>query len=162
MIKLTALPLRFGRKFILAVAGVLLSGSPVLSSCLEDGLSADHAQIRATAPNAPASAGYLQLTNKTGQTQTLMAASAPFSQLTQIHDMKHEDGVMKMQEITGGLVVPDGLTIKLMPKGRHLMFMGLDRQLNAGEAFEITLNFTPCGQVTLPFTVVSTPGHHTH
>ena len=31
--------------------------------------------------------------------------------------MKHENGVMKMHEIEGGLALPDGLTVKLMPKG---------------------------------------------
>ena len=36
---------------------------------------------------------------------------------------------MKMYEIERGLAVPDRLTVALMPKGRHLMFMDLDRQL---------------------------------
>ena len=64
--------------------------------------------------------------------------------------MKHENGVMKMHEIEGGLALPDGLTVKLMPRGRHLMFMGLNRQLKPDEAYEISLTFT-CGEVVLPF-----------
>lgn len=151
---------RFQRVLMLASAGLFLAGSPALASCLDQGLKLEKAQLRATAPNAPVSAGYLQITNMTGQTQTLVAAAAPFSQTAEIHDMKHENGVMKMHEIDGGLVLPDGLTVKLMPKGRHLMFMGLDRQLKDDDRYQITLTFSPCGKVTLPFHVVKTPGHH--
>lgn len=153
----------FARRLFSAVAlaGLWCGASPSFASCVDDGLHIAHPQIRATAPNAPVSAGYLQLTNQTGQTQTLISASAPFAGRTELHDMKHEDGVMKMQEIDGGLVLPDGLTVRLMPKGRHLMFMGLDRQLRSDERFDITLTFAPCGEVTLPFEVVKTP-HQNH
>ena len=151
---------RLYRSVALAFAGVCLMAAPVAASCLETGLMLEHTQIRATAPNAPVSAGYLQITNMTGQTQTLVAAAAPFSQTAEIHDMKHENGVMKMHEIDGGLALPDGLTVKLMPKGRHLMFMGLDRQLKDDDRYQITLTFSPCGKVTLPFHVVKAPGHH--
>ena len=151
---------RLYRSVALAFAGVCLMAAPVAASCLETGLMLEHTQIRATAPNAPVSAGYLQITNMTGQTQTLVSAAAPFSQTAEIHDMKHENGVMKMHQIDGGLVLPDGLTVALQPKGRHLMFMGLDRQLKPEQSYQITLTFTPCGDVTMPFLVVTTPGQH--
>lgn len=147
------------RWLVLVSAGGCLMTFPAVASCLDQGLMLEHTQIRATAPNAPVAAGYLQITNKTGQPQTLISASAPFSQKTELHDMKHENGVMKMYEIEGGLALPDGLTVALMPRGRHLMFMGLDRQLKTGEAYEISLTFTPCGTVVLPFTVVKRPAH---
>ena len=79
-----------------------------------EGLKFDHAQLRATPPNAPVSAGYLQITNTTGQTQTLVSASAPFAKRAEIHDMKNDSGVMKMYEIERGLAVPDRLTVALM------------------------------------------------
>jgi len=63
-----------------------------------------------------------------------------------------------MSEIESGLAVPDRQTVALMPKGRHLMFMGLDRQLKEDDIFSITLEFAPCGQVTLPFHVTGLPG----
>jgi len=151
---------RVQRVLMLASAGLFLAGSPALASCLDQGLKLEKAQLRATAPNAPVSAGYLQITNMTGQTQTLVSAAAPFSETAEIHDMKHENGVMKMHQIDGGLVLPDGLTVALQPKGRHLMFMGLDRQLKPEQSYQITLTFTPCGDVTIPFLVVTTPGQH--
>ena len=146
----------------LAVFLVFLT-RPAFASCQTEGLKFDHAQLRATPPNAPVSAGYLQITNTTGQTQTLVSASAPFAKRAQIHDMKHDSGVMKMYEIERGLAVPDRLTVALMPKGRHLMFMGLDRQLKEDDIFSVTLEFVPCGRVTLPFHVTRLPGLvHTH
>ena len=131
---------------------------PAFASCQTEGLKFEHAQLRATPPNAPVSAGYLQITNTTGQTQTLVSASAPFAKRAEIHDMKHDSGVMKMYEIESGLAVPDRLTLALMPKGRHLMFMGLDRRLEEDDIFPVTLEFAPCGQVTLPFHVTRLPG----
>ena len=86
--------LAFARRLLSAVAlaGLWFVASPSFASCVDDGLHIAHPQIRATAPNAPVSAGYLQLTNQTGQTQTLISASAPFAGRTELHDMKHEDG----------------------------------------------------------------------
>ena len=136
---------------------------PAFSSCQTEGLKFDHAQLRATPPNAPVSAGYLQITNTTGQTQTLVSASASFAKRAEIHDMKHDSGVMKMYEIESGLAVPDRITVALMPKGRHLMFMDLDRQLKEDDMFSVSLEFVPCGRVTLPFHVTRLPGlEHTH
>lgn len=150
---------RVKRCVVLASAGLFLMACPVAASCLDQGLKLDGAQLRATAPNAPVSAGYLQITNQTGQTQTLISVSAPFARTAELHDMKQEGGVMKMFELDGGLVLPDGLTAALKPMGRHLMFMGLDRQLKQGERFDITLSFAPCGEVTLPFSVMKMSGH---
>ena len=113
---------------LLAVCLTLLS-APTFADCQSEGLKLDHAQLRATLPNAPVSAGYLYITNTTGQSQTLLSVAAPFAQRAEIHDMKHDAGVMKMYEIKGGVAVADGFTVALMPKGRHLMFMGLERQL---------------------------------
>ena len=140
----------------LAVFLVFLT-RPAFASCQTEGLKFDHAQLRATPPNAPVSAGYLQIINTTGQTQTLVSASAPFAKRAEIHDMKHDSGVMKMYEIESGVAVPDRLTVALMPKGSHLMFMGLDRQLKEDDILSVSLEFAPCGQVTLPFHVTRLP-----
>tara|TARA_B100000963_G_scaffold129464_1_gene112960 strand:+ start:988 stop:1548 length:561 start_codon:yes stop_codon:yes gene_type:complete len=140
----------------LAVFLILLT-RPVFASCQTEGLKFDHAQLRATPPDASVSAGYLQITNTTGQTQRLVSASAPFAKRAEIHYMKHDSGVMKMFEIKSGLAVPDRLTVALIPKGSHLMFMGLDRQLKEDDIFLVTLEFAPCGQVTLPFHVTRLP-----
>ena len=46
----------------LAVFLVFLT-RPAFASCQTEGLKFAHAQLRATPPNAPVSAGYLQITN---------------------------------------------------------------------------------------------------
>ena len=146
----------------LAVLIVFLP-EPTFATCQTEGLKFNHAQIRATPPNATVSAGYLQITNTTGQTQTLVSVLAPFAQKAEIHDMKIDAGVMKMFKIESGLAVPDRLTVALIPKGSHLMFMGLDRQLKEDDIFPVTLEFAPCGKVTLPFNVTRLPGlAHAH
>ena len=146
------------RRVVLPAGCLFLSYATASAGCQGEGLKFHHAQIRATPPNAPVSAGYLHITNTTGQTQTLLSAAAPFAQRAEIHDMRHDAGVMKMYEIKGGLAVPDGLTVALVPKGRHLMFIGLERQLKEDDVFKVTLEFSPCGQITLPFHVTRLPG----
>ena len=146
------------RRVTLLAGCLILLSAPTFADCQSEGLKLDHAQLRATPPNAPVSAGYLYITNTTGQSQTLLSVAAPFAQRAEIHDMKHDAGVMKMYEIKGGVAVADGLTVALMPKGRHLMFMGLQRQLKEDDVFPVTLEFAPCGQITLPFYVTKLPG----
>jgi len=150
---------------VLACSSLGLMAGPAAASCRDQGLILDHPQIRATAPNAPVSAGYLHITNQTGRTQTLISASASFAARSELHDMTHEDGVMKMAEIEGGLVLEDGQSATLKPMGRHLMFMNLNQQLKDGERFDVTLTFAPCGAVILPFDVVKIPARmkdHSH
>ena len=145
------------RRVALLAGCLAMASGPAFAACQAEGLKLDHAQLRTTPPNAQVSAGYLYITNTTGQTQTLLSIAAPFAQRVVIHDMKHDAGVMKMYEIKGALAVPDGLTVALMPKGRHLMFMGLKRQLKEDDVFPVTFEFAPCGQITLPFYVTRLP-----
>lgn len=71
----------------------------------------------------------------------LVSVAAPLSGLAQIHEMKVEDGMMKMAELKDGLALPAGEAVSLKPGGNHLMLMGLKQPLVAGEQVSITLNF---------------------
>ena len=85
--------------------------------------------IRATLPNAPAAGGFLTIANKGNQPDRLIGGSANFADPVQIHEMKMDGDVMKMRQIEGGLEIPAGGEVTLMPGGNHVMFMGLKDQL---------------------------------
>ena len=77
-------------------------------------------------------AGYLLITNNGTADDTLVSASSPVAGVTQIHEMKMEGDVMKMNEVPGGVVIPAGDWVILEPGGLHIMFMDLKEPLVEG------------------------------
>lgn len=110
---------------------------------------------RATLPNAPVGAGYLTITNKGTTDDTLVSASSPVAGMTQIHEMKMEGDVMKMNEVEGGLVIPAGGSVMLAPGGFHIMFMDLKEPLVEGATFPVTLTFATAGTIEIQLVVGS-------
>jgi len=109
--------------------------------------------LRVTPAGAPVAGGYLAVEN-TGDTQeVLLSARADISPDVQLHEMVMSGDVMKMRAIDGGITVPAGETVRLMPGGYHLMLMKPSTALVAGETHDVSLEFLNAGSVTLPFTV---------
>ena len=123
----------------------------------------EHPQIRATPPGAPVSAGYLVVNNIGTQADTLIAVNAPFSEKAEIHEMKMDDGVMKMRPLANGIEIPAGGQVTLKPGGRHLMFMKLRQNLKIGSRHAVTLRFQSAGEVVIDMLVVDPAdlGHNT-
>ncbi|MEL6437450.1 MAG: copper chaperone PCu(A)C [Pseudomonadota bacterium] len=115
----------------------------------------DHPVARATPANAPVSAGYMTITNNGSEADTLVAAKAPFSGRVELHEMTMQDDVMKMRELEGGIVIPAGETVILMPGGLHVMFMDMQQQLSEGETFSGTLTFANAGTVEVTLNIES-------
>ncbi len=110
---------------------------------------------RATLPNAPVGAGYLTITNTGTADDTLVSASSPVAGMTQIHEMKMEGDVMKMNEVEGGLVIPAGQSVMLAPGGFHVMFMQLKEPLVEGAMVPVTLTFATAGTIEIELAVGS-------
>ena len=56
------------------------------------------------------------------------------------------DGVMQMRKVKGGLPIDPGASLVFEPGGTHLMLLGLEDALNAGEQLLLTLEFDRAGQ----------------
>ncbi len=104
---------------------------------------------RATLPNAPVAGGFVSISNTGSADDTLIAATSPFAGDVQLHEMKMEGDVMKMQELPAGIPVPAGQTVMLKPGGLHLMFMQLKQPLVEGTQVPVTLTFEKAGTVEL-------------
>lgn len=107
---------------------------------------------RATPKGAPVGGGYLTITNMGSEPDRLIGGSTAICKRVEIHEMKMDNGVMKMREMANGLEIKPGQTVTLDPQRYHLMFVGLKKQLKKGEHFKATLQFAKAGKVEIDFT----------
>jgi copper(I)-binding protein len=104
---------------------------------------------RATLPNAPVGGGFLTLTNTGAEDDRLLSATSAIARDTQIHEMAMQGDVMKMRQLTDGLVIPAGETVVLEPGGFHLMFMGLTGAIAEGDVIPVELTFEKAGTISV-------------
>lgn len=105
--------------------------------------------VRATPNGARTGAGYLTIENKGGSEDCLTGGSTDAASAVQVHEMKVDNGVMSMREVTGGLAVPAHAKTELKPGSYHLMLIGLAKPIAAGDDVVLTLHFAKAGDVTM-------------
>ena len=108
---------------------------------------------RATPGGSKVGAGYMTITNKGTATDRLVSASSPTAGKVEIHEMKMQNGVMKMRELPGGLPIEAGKSASLAPGGYHLMLMELKAPLKQGDKVPVTLNFEKAGKMDVTLDV---------
>lgn len=113
----------------------------------------EHPWSRQSPMKADVAAGFMTITNTGTTDDRLVKATSTVSGMTQIHTMKMEGDVMKMEELKDGIVIPAGGSVVLKPKSLHIMFMGLKQQVSEGESFTGTLTFEKAGTVTIDYEV---------
>ena len=79
----------------------------------------------------------------------LTSGSTPRAGSLQVHEMKTENGMMKMAELTAGLPLPAGQAVALAPGGNHLMLIDLTAPLVAGETVPLTFQFASAPAITV-------------
>jgi copper(I)-binding protein len=109
----------------------------------------DSVQFRATVGSMPSSAGYLTIQNNSAKDDWLIAATSDLARKTELHNMTMDNGVMRMRQVQSGIPVPAGGTVTLAPGGYHIMLIGLKAPLNAGQAYDVTLDFRHAGPMTI-------------
>lgn len=97
------------------------------------------------------SAVFFVIENETAGADTLLSASSDVASAVEMHMTVMQDGNMQMvhqQEVP----VQAGKT-EFKPGGLHIMLIGLNRELNPGDTFSVTLNFATAGSIPLDVTV---------
>jgi len=130
-------------------------------------ISVTGAFSRATLPQAKSAGGFMVITNAGTEPDRLIGASTENAQLTQVHQMRMEGDVMKMNEVEGGLEIPAGGSVTLEPGGYHVMLMGLVQPLKADECLALTLRFEKAGELPVQLNIGATdadaaPEGHMH
>ena len=97
-------------------------------------------------------AGYLRIVNATDRDDRLLAASADRVAAVEFHETSIEGGISKMGQLAE-IEVPARATVVLEPGGLHLMLLGPEAGLVAGEVVHLTLTFARAGEVTVDATV---------
>ncbi|MBX3662381.1 MAG: copper chaperone PCu(A)C [Burkholderiales bacterium] len=96
------------------------------------------AWIRGTVQGQSATGAFMELTAKAHA--RLVAASSPVAGVAEVHNMRMENGVMRMFPVAG-IDIPAGRSVKLASGGYHVMLMQLQKPLNAGDKVPLSLTF---------------------
>lgn len=128
---------------VLASAGAYAADAPEVSQ----------AWARATPPGVEVGAAYMVILGGS-RADALVGADTERAAMVHLHVVEESDGLSRMRSIES-VDVPPGRRIELQPKSTHLMLMGLDGPLVAGETFPLTLHFAESGPQTV--TVVVKP-----
>ena len=135
---------------LIAALTLLALAAPTLAHDITFGaLELNGPFARATLPNAPVAGGFVTIVNTGAEDDRLVSATSDIARETQIHEMAMEGDVMKMRQLSDGLVIPAGETVTLAPGGYHIMFMGLTGSLVEGETVPVILTFERAGTVTV-------------
>jgi periplasmic copper chaperone A len=85
-------------------------------------------------------AAYMVIRNDSDDDIRLTGASSDVARMVEVHESRMEGGVMRMEEMEE-IVIPAGESVALEPGGYHVMFMNLERDLEPGDSFDLTLHF---------------------
>lgn len=92
---------------------------------------------------------YLNVLNGTDQPDTLLALSSTASGLVELHETYDRgDGMMGMREAEDP-TFPANDAVQMVPGGKHIMLMQLNRELKEGDTVDLTLEFAGAGEITI-------------
>lgn len=121
------------------MSAVALAAVALSASAQSAGVEVQNAWARATVKGQMATGAFMTLSAKDGA--KLVGASSPVAGVAQVHEMKMDAGVMKMNEVKGGLELPAGKAVELKPGGYHVMLMDLKEPLLKDTTVPLTLVF---------------------
>ncbi len=95
------------------------------------------------------SAVYFTIDNPAAQADTLLSAAGDIAGEVELHLSKPGmDGVMMMEQ-QASVPVAGNSAVFFAPGGLHVMLIGLNQELLAGESFVLQLQFENRGEVTV-------------
>lgn len=142
----------FRLPYALAVASLLLAGAAGAHEFKLGALTIGHPYLLETAPRAATGAGYLSVANAGPEADRLLAVETAFPQAMLHVTETDAAGVSRMRHVEG-LEIPAGAVLALEPRGAHVMFMGLEAPLKAGDQIPATLVFENAGRIEVIFNV---------
>ncbi len=133
-IRYEIIPWKTTMKRILFAASLLLACTTVAAE-----ITVEEPWVRATVPGQQGTGAFMTVHSTTDT--RLVAAHTDVARVTEVHEMRMVDGVMKMRQVPG-VAIEAGGTLELAPGGYHIMMMGLERAVTEGEVIPMTLEFS--------------------
>jgi periplasmic copper chaperone A len=122
-----------------------------------------HIWGRATAVAAQTASVYVPLLNKGTAADHLLSASTPIAENVAIHESYQDNGIAKMRALPTLELAPN-TPVAMRPGGKHLMLLGLKKQLNQGDKFPLILRFAKAGTIEVEAMIAAagaqSDGHH--
>ena len=136
-----------GVPFMLAIAAACSAQQPARPTTMR----VPEAWARVQGDVTGMSAGYFTIQN-TGTTPVMIrGVSCTGVRMATVHETRVENTMARMAP-RDSLVAPAGQQVVMRPGGIHVMLMGLERPLNAGDKLRCTLR-TSAGDVPVEVTV---------
>ncbi len=126
-------------KIKLLMTTIALAATTLTAFAEGEAIKVDSAWARGTVKGQMATGAFMTLTAK--DSTKLIGASSPVAGVAQVHEMTMKDGVMKMNEVKGGLDLPAGKAVELKPGSYHVMLMDLKQALEKDSTVPLTLLF---------------------
>jgi periplasmic copper chaperone A len=133
------------------VAAFLLAFAPgaIAHDYTKGALTIDHPIVAPINPPRTVTAGYFTIRNA-GARDRLVSASSPMAKAVEIHThRKGPGGVMRMEMLKKGVVVPAKAEVAFKPGGLHLMLFGVNAAIKDGDAVPVTLVFEKAGAMNV-------------
>ncbi len=113
----------------------------ISTQAIASGISVDDAYVRAIPPGQTNSAAFMTLHNHSTESKRLIAVESSVADTIELHGHQHENGMMKMRRIKGGIEIGPHKMTALQPGGLHVMLIGLKKKLVPGETVHLRLKF---------------------
>ncbi len=137
----------FARLLSILPLTCLLSLTVQAAEFVQGPIHIDQAQARASVMGQPSAAAYLRINNTGSTADKLKGGATTIAKSVEIHTMSMDGNVMRMREVSD-ITLPAGAIVTMKPgDGYHIMLIGLDHPLKAGEQFPLTLTFEKAGTV---------------
>jgi periplasmic copper chaperone A len=98
-------------------------------------------------PNGEVAGMFAEVTNNGTEAVKLTGGSAAGVGMVQIHEYIKEGTKEVMKEVPGGLEIPAGGTVELMPGSYHVMLMDVTADWQVDDEVDVTLDFSNGEQV---------------
>lgn len=134
---------------LIALAFILMPFNAYAHDGHKDKIEVSDIWARDTLGRTMSGAAYMVIKNLTHTDDKLLGASADIARKVEIHLSSVKDGIMSMQPMHDGIVIPKDGMIQLKPMSYHVMFMGLKQPFKKGSVFPLTLSFEKAGKVTV-------------
>jgi hypothetical protein len=144
------------RSIRVVIALVLGAGAPLLlheaNFAQQASLLVRDAWVREAPASRPTSAAYMTIQNESDREAVIVSASTPAARTVELHEMRDEDGRMKMRKVDRVVVAAHG-RVDLRPGGLHIMLFELTGPLVARTTVPFTLTLADGRSVEVEATV---------
>lgn len=139
------------------IAVCMLLAASLLAACgAKEGIEVRDVWAR-TSTQGMNSAVYFVIENHNAEADELIGAASDAAEAVEIHESRLEGDVMTMNRVESVALEPSA-AVEFKPGGYHVMLIGLQRDLKAGDEIEVILQFRGSPDLTVKATVRESGG----